>query len=262
MGALAWRTACAALLAGLLAACNTASTDLRTASDATASEKRANIRLQLAAGYYQEGKYEIALDEVKKALAAEPGLADGYNMRGLVYSAMGERKLAEASFRRALDLAPNDPDLKNNYGSFLCQQGEEARAIPYFDAALAHRNYGTPVSALVNAGNCSLKLKRIDAAERYMLEALRIAPELPMVSSALAKVYYARGDYARAQSFLSRVLASQRIDRLEADVLWLAVRLGRKTGDRSMEPTLVGQLYKNYPGSPEYAAFQRGAFDE
>ena len=39
--------------------------ELKTASDQTAAEKRASIRLQLAIGYFQNGKNEIALDEVK-----------------------------------------------------------------------------------------------------------------------------------------------------------------------------------------------------
>lgn len=261
MGALASRLAACAV-AGLLAACASPTTDLRTASDATASEKRANIRLQLAAGYYREGKYEVALDEVKKAIAADPDLAEAYGMRGLVYAAMNEKKLAEASFRRALDIAPRDPELANNYGSFLCQNGQEAKAIQFFDAALANRNYASPVSAMVNAGTCSIKLKRLDAAERYLLDALRFAPDLPVTNAALARIYYDRGDYARAQSFISRVMSATRVENLTADVLWLAVRVGRKSGERAMEPTLVGQLYKKYPGSPEYAAFQRGAFDE
>jgi Tfp pilus assembly protein PilF len=38
------------------------------------SEKRANIRLQLAVGYYSAGKLEIALDEVKQAIAADPDM--------------------------------------------------------------------------------------------------------------------------------------------------------------------------------------------
>ena len=85
----------AACALGLLTACATGnsgtsgSAELKTASDQTVAEKRANIRLQLAVGYYQQGKYDIALDEIKQAIAADPSYADAYGMRALIYTAMG-----------------------------------------------------------------------------------------------------------------------------------------------------------------------------
>src|SRR5206468_1462904 len=67
-----------------------ATQELKTASDQTASEKRAQIRLQLAVDYYQAGKYEIALDEIKKAITVDPDSATAYGVRALIYTAMGE----------------------------------------------------------------------------------------------------------------------------------------------------------------------------
>jgi type IV pilus assembly protein PilF len=254
------------LAALLLAACASGGPgkgDLKTASDQTAIEKRAAIRLQLAVGYFQDGKYEIALDEVKQAIAINPQLADAYGVRALIYAAMGEPALADDSFQRALKLAPNSPDLANNYGSFLCNAGgKPAAAIPYFDAALKNPHYQSPVSALVNAGNCSLKLKDNNAAERYLLEAMRYTPDLPAVNAALARVYYERRDYTRAGFFVNRLTEAAKLDTLSADALWLALRVERKLGDRNLEASLAAQLRHRFPGSPEFAAFQRGAFDE
>jgi type IV pilus assembly protein PilF len=262
---LAGRLACALALA-LLAACAGAGGDtreLKTASDATSADKRATIRLQLAVGYYQDGKYEIALDEVKQAIAARPDYADAFGLRALVYTAMGELALADENYQRALRLAPGNPDLANNYGSFLCQSaGKPDQAMAYFDAALKSPVYRTPVSALVNAGNCSLKARRYDAAERYLLDALRYDPDQPAASAGLARVYFERRDYARAGFFINRLTAATKLDTLSADVLWLAMRVERKLGERALEASLAAQLRRRYPGSPEYAAFERGAFDE
>lgn len=41
--------------------------ELPTSSDLTNNQKRANIRLQLAVGYYQQRQLEVALDEIKQA---------------------------------------------------------------------------------------------------------------------------------------------------------------------------------------------------
>jgi type IV pilus assembly protein PilF len=260
----------AACALGLLTACAGAGTgsgsgtaELKTASDQTAFEKRANIRLQLAVGYYQQGKYDIALDEIKQAIAADPSYADAYGMRALIYTAMGQVPLADDNYRHALRLAPGNPDLANNYGSFLCQTANRPlEAMRQFDAALKNPSYQTPVSALVNAGVCSLKTKNIDAAERYLLDALRYNPELPAVSSGLARVYFERRDYKRAGFFINRLTEVSKLDNLSADALWLAMRVQRKLGERSMEASLVAQLRRRFPGSPEYLAYERGAFDE
>jgi type IV pilus assembly protein PilF len=249
----------------LLAACagpgNDAPRELKTASDQTTAEKRAQIRLQLAVNYYQDRKYEIALDEIKQAIAAAPDLADAYSVRALIYTAMGENALADENYRHALRLAPRNPDLANNYGLFLCDAGgKPAEAMNYFESALASRAYGSPAKALTNAGNCSLKLKNIDAAERYLLEALRYDPELPAIQTGLARVYFERRDYTRAGFFINRLTETAKLDTLSADVLWLAIRVKHALGDRTTEATLAAQLRKRFPGSLEYAAFERGAF--
>ncbi len=260
------------LLAAALAACASkapttstqagATEELRTASDHTSAEKRASIRLQLAIGYYSDGKYEIALDEVKQAIAANPDSSDAYGVRALIYSQMGEHQLAEENFQRAIKLAPRNPELSNNFGQFLCQQGRFAQAMPLFEAALKNPTYTSPINALVNAGACSLKMKNYDAAEKYLLDALRYGADVPATNAHLARTYYERRDMARAGFFINRLKTVAKLDALPADQLWLAIRVDRKLGDKSSEASLVNQLRRRFPASPELAAYQRGAFDE
>lgn len=266
------RAACtrlaAALALCLLTACASTSNgggtaELKTASDQTVAEKRAAIRLQLAVEYYQDGKYEIALDEIKKAIAADGDYADAYGVRALIYTAMNELPLAEENYQHALRLAPRNPELANNYGAFLCQSvNRPQEAMRQFDAAIANPAYRTPVSAMVNAGQCSLKTKNYDVAERYLLNALRFNPDLPATSAGLARVYYERRDYQRAGFFIHRLTEVSTLDTLSADALWLAIRVGRKSGERANEASLLAQLRRRFPGSPEFAAYERGAFDE
>ncbi|MET0983415.1 MAG: type IV pilus biogenesis/stability protein PilW [Telluria sp.] len=266
IGKAAYGRLAAVFVLGLLAACaapGNAPGELKTSSDQTALEKRAAIRLQLAVGYYQQGKHDIALDEVKQAIAADPAYADAYGMRALIYTAMGQVALADENYRQALRLAPRNPELANNYGSFLCQTANRpVEAMRQFDAALKNPSYQTPVSAQVNAGVCSLKTKNYDAAERYLLDALRYNPELPATLAGLGRVYYERRDFQRAGFFINRLTEVSKLDTLSADALWLALRVQRKLGERSMEASLVAQLRRRFPGSPEYLAYERGAFDE
>lgn len=261
------RSCVAALATVLLAACaapgGQSGGELKTASDQTAAEKRAAIRVQLAVGYYQDGKYDIALDEVKQAIAIHPDYAEAYGLRALIYTSMGQLPLADENYRQALRIAPGNPDLSNNYGAFLCQSlNKPAQAMPYLDAAIRNPAYGTPVSALVNAGVCSIKNRNLEAAERYLLDALRLNPDLQATNAGLARVYFERRDYGRANFFINRLTDTAQLDTLPADVLWLAMRVQRKLGDRTHEASFAAQLRRRFPGSPEYAAFERGAFDE
>lgn len=248
----------------LLAGCGSAPVagsrdDLPTSSDQTDNQKRARIRLQLAVGYYEQRQMPVALDEIKRALQADPGLVDAYSVRALIYMDMGENKLAEENFQQALRLSPNNPDFSNNYGWFLCQTGRESQAMQYFDGALKNRGYHSPEKALNNAGICSLRLKDKVAAEKFFSQAFQLDPGNPSTNVNLAKIYYEQGDYERARFYIGRVIKAEV---MTADVLWLAIKIERKFGDRASELSLATQLRRRYPGSPEFAAYQRGAFNE
>ena len=237
-------------------------TELKTASDETSIEKRAGIRLQLAVGYYQSGSYEVALDEVKKALAADPNMSEAYGVRALIYTAMNEMPLAEENYQRAMRLAPGNGDLANNYGSFLCQTGRYTQAMAQFDAALKNPRYSSPVKAMANAGGCALKNKQYDLAERYFNSAMQLDPDLPTLQAGLARVSFQRRDYPRAGFYMNMLKAQTKPEAMSADVLWLAIRIERKLGENDSAATLGTQLRRRHPASPEFAAFQRGAFDE
>lgn len=253
-----------AIATALLAGCGTRPlTDAQggqpTSAEQTGDQKRARIRLPLAVAYYEQGQMEVALDEIRQALQADPDFADAYSMRGLIYMNMGEPRLAEDNFLQALKLAPNSPDFNNNYGWFLCQNGRERQSIAYFDAALKSRAYRSPAKALNNAGTCSLKFGDKDAAERYLSQAFQYDPGNSTINASLARIYLERGDYERARFYIGRVMKA---DIMTADVLWLAIKIEHKLGDQAAKASLATQLRRRHGGSAEFAAYQRGAFDE
>ena len=255
--------ALAALLAGCASGPGTSGqAELKTDSDLTALQRRAGIHLQLAVDYYQAGQLPTALDEIKQALAVTPDYADAYGVRALIYMGMGETALAGDNFVRALRLAPNNPELANNYGSFLCQNGRAAEGLKYFDAALANHAYQSPAKAMNNAGECALKIKDYARAEGYLLEALRINADEPATNANLARAYYEEHDYKRAGFFITRLSKTAKMETMAADVLWLAIKVQHKLGDADAEAGWATQLRRHHPGSAEYAAYQRGAFDE
>ena len=105
-------------------------TELPTSSDQTDNQKRAQIRLQLAVGYFEQHQLNTALDELKQAITIDPNFADAYSVRALVYMDMGETRLADENFQTAMRLAPNNPDLNNNYGWYLYRPGPDRTPSP------------------------------------------------------------------------------------------------------------------------------------
>jgi len=254
-------------LAALLAGCasgtgGSGKAELETVSDQTRLQRSADIHMQLAVGYYQQGRSAVALDEIKKVITAEPNNADAYGVRALIYMGMGQAELARDNFERALKLAPANPDVANNYGSFLCDAGKVPQALAYFDAALRNPAFDAPAKALNNAGSCAIKIKDYARAEDYLLRALKLTPDLPETNANLARVYYERRDYVRAGFFITRLGKTAKMESVTADVLWLAIKVQHKLGDAGAEEGWATQLRRHYSGSSEYAAYQRGAFDE
>lgn len=259
-----YRIVGAALVAAILTACAARSLEgPRTETDPMAAaletQKRAAIRMQLAIGYYQQEQYKVALEEIRQALLISPDLADAYAVRALIFMETGEKQLAEDNFLHALKLAPNNPDVANNFGWFLCQNGREKQGLVYLEKAIHDSTYRYPGKAYNNAGLCSLRAKNAGEAERYFLHGFREDPGNMNISISLAKLLTDRGEYEKARFYINRVLKA---DIMSAEVLWLGIRIETKLDDQAAVNGLATQLRRRYPNSKEYGLFQRGAFDE
>jgi type IV pilus assembly protein PilF len=219
---------------------------------------RARIHTELASAYFERGNMGVALEELRIALAADPNYAPAYNVLGLVHMDLRENAVAQQHFERGLQLAPNDPDINNNYGWFLCQTGREVKSIAYFLAALKNPLYNNPARSYVNAGLCSMKGNNESDAIDYFGRALRSEPDNVPALLNLATVQYKRGQQEIARGLVGRV---NRLMEPTAESLWLSLRIERKLGDRAAENALAVQLRRRFPGSPEYDNLLKGKFE-
>ena len=219
---------------------------------------RARIHTELASAYFERGNMGVALEELRISIAADPNYAPAYNVLGLVHMDLRENGVAQQHFERGLQIAPNDPDLNNNYGWFLCQTGREAQSITYFLAALKNPLYATPARSYVNAGLCSVKSNNESAALDYFERALRSAPDNLQALLNMAKLQYKRGQLELARNLIGRF---NRLIEPTAESLWLSLRVERLLGDRSTENALAAQLRRRFPGSPEYDNLLKGKFE-
>ncbi len=234
--------------------------DIITASDESDASKRARLRMELASAYFGRGQMTTALDQVKLALQAEPNLADAYNLRGLIYANLGDEKLAEESFKRALQLNPRDVDTMQNFGYYLCQKKRYPEAAAMFDQALAIPQYRDQSRTLLTKGVCEAFAGQLPESEATLLRAYQLDPANPSTAVNLSEVLFRRGDYERARFYIRRVNAVPSL--AGSQTLWLAARIEQRLGNRSGAQEFGDQLRRRFPDSREAASFERGNFDE
>jgi type IV pilus assembly protein PilF len=240
------------VLAGvLLGGCVSQTTvETRSVQDAMASDARirAEIHASLASQYYQRGNFAVALEETRLAIKEDPKYVPSYNVRALVYMELREDAQARAAFEQALRLAPNDSDVMNNYGLFLCLRGDPARGMEYFTRVQADAMYVTPEKPLLNAGVCSRMQGRNREAEDYLRRAVAIRPDMAGALYSLAEILYEKGSYKDAENYLVRYM---RLGEPTLSALVLGVKLARAQGEKAAEDSMLQQLRRRFPDAPQ-----------
>lgn len=230
-----------------------------TPSDEPETRRRARIRLELAANYFENGQTAVALDEVKQALAADPTYADAFNLRGLVYMRLSDFAQADDSFRRALALRGGDPNVLHNYGWLLCQQQKYGEANQHFARALSNPGYAARSKTLMAQGLCHSGAGQFAEAEQSLLKAYELDAANPVVGYHLAALLLRRNEFTRSQFYIRRLNNSQYAN---SESLWLGIKVERALGDSVAMKQLADQLRKRFPDSRELGAYERGAFNE
>lgn len=219
---------------------------------------RAKIHADLGMLYFGNRQVGTAIEEARAAVEADPGYALAYNLQGLIHSYLNEPQQARQNFEKALRLAPQDPQINNDYGLFLCQQGEERQAIRMFMTAVKNPLYTTPTKPYTNAGLCALRLGDDAAAADYFNKAFLEDGRNGQAAFHLADINFRRGNPYQARKHLGEL---HRIMEPNAASLWLALRIERRLGNREEEASLGAQLRRKFAGTPEYQALMQGRYD-
>ena len=236
-----------------------ANVDILTASDEPDGRKRARIRMELAVGYFEQGQTNVALDELKQVIIADPTFPDAYNLRGLIYMKLNDMRQAEESFRRAVSLNSKDSNAQHNYGWLLCQQGRYDEANRAFNGAMSNPLYADRAKTLMAKGLCEARAGRKDDAEKSLARSYELDAANPVTGFNLATLLFQRGEYPRAQFYIRRL---NNTELANSESLWLGIKVEEKLNDRVAMLQLADQLKRRYPQSREIGFFNKGAFDE
>jgi type IV pilus assembly protein PilF len=197
------------LLGVLVAAC--AGVDPKEESERKSSE----AYYQLGSRALNEGNYQKAMLEFRKAESFQPKDPQIQNAMGLVYFYMQKYDESEKKYKKAVALKKDYSESYVNLGSLYARQERYQEAIDQFRKALNNPFYPTPALAHHNIGLCYQGLGDFDKAQAAMHEAIQTDPNLFRASFDLGKLYYQNNQVDQSIQVLSD--AVQRHPKIEGD---------------------------------------------
>ena len=211
----------------------------------------ARINLEMGIGYFRQGDLRAAKVKLERAIEDDPDLVVAHTVLGLVYERLGDPAGAEKYYRRAVALAPDDPDALNSLAAYLCSNAEtSAEALRLFDRALRvplSETFSNKAMLNTNAGTCAKKTD-LPRAEDYLRAALGTDPSYSDALLQLADVSYQRSNYLQSRAFLQRYLA---IEEVSPEVLWLGMQVETAMGDVQAADEFSDRLQREFPESVE-----------
>ena len=220
----------------------------------TQGEKRqdaAQVRVELGQRYMQQGKLELALDNLQKALQYDDKYVDAHTVIAVLYERIGNAEEAGKHYKRAVELAPKSGDTNNNYGQFLCAEGQYDEAQKYYAQAMRDPFYKTPAVLYANAGVCLVDHGgglRLDDAQVDFRRALEVDPNNALALYYMAKLLYLKNDFFHARAFIQRFEA---LGHADPAALLLARNIEVKLGHTDSARTYADRLRKDFPDSEQ-----------
>jgi type IV pilus assembly protein PilF len=229
--------------AALLAGCATSQVDSRV-SDKDA----ARFNTQLGVNHMQRGDLEEARERLERAVQQDPTLPTAHAALGILYERVGDARRAGDHLRRAMQLAPEDPGMRNNYGGFLCRQGERREGIRHFEAAASNAYFRRPEVAFTNAGVCARGIPDEELAEAYFRRALDVNRNFTDALLQLADLSLQTDRALQARAFIQRY---EGVAAPTAHSLMLARNIELAAGDTRSAGEYAARLRREFPESPE-----------
>ena len=223
---------------------------LATAYRALGDAAKADAHLLLR----QRGDFEIGpADPMLQELAELAHSAMGYELRGMRALNSGDWAEAAASFRKGIELAPENPSLRHRLGTALFQMGDARGGVEQFEEALrrsptfakAHYSLGVVLEA---SGHDQEAIERFSVAVRYEPTYLEARLRLAAVLRRTGRLREALAQYEDVVNVAREAGGDPRVAEAPFGYAITLVRLRRYREARDM----LAEALKTYPDQPVY----------
>jgi TolB-like protein/Tfp pilus assembly protein PilF len=188
--------------------------------------------------------FQLSREATQKALAIEPDLAEGHAQMGRILAAHEwDLNAAEASYRRALELAPGSSAVMDGASVLFYKLGRLDEAIDLGRRVLAQ----DPLSAAYwhNLGLTCHAAGQLDESEKAFRRALEVAPNRFVSHALLALILLEQGKRDEAVK-----TAASEPD--EFWRLWAEAIIATAIGDNNVADGLTARLISDHSSGNEY----------
>ena len=211
-------------------------------------KQAADYNADLGIRYLQKGRLKLANEKLLKSLEQNPRSAKSNHYFALLQQRLKQNNKASLYFAKAVQYAPKDSEIRNNYGQFLCDNGRPNEAVNQFLVAINDPLYSTPEFAYTNAGICLRKVNNNAKAEQYFRTALKKKPSFPSALLQMAILNKDKRNYPKAQAFMMRY---EGVGRSSPEALQACIDINSKVGLTSKAASCRTALLRLFPSSKE-----------
>jgi tetratricopeptide (TPR) repeat protein len=169
-----------------------------------------NGRIVKAQILLKQGKTQDAIADLQNVIKDEPKKAVAHHVLGIAYQTAGDRDQAEAEYRQAILLNPNqlDPALMPSYRALAAiAQAKNDLDLQQTVVEGMLRIDATSADAYLLKANVDINRRNFAAGEEDLRKAIELAPDNPSTYTAMAEWRLHQGKIPEAQALYERALA-------------------------------------------------------
>ena len=152
------------LLVGLVAALLSSCSSMRAVP---ANPQLAQIDVELMTLELQSQQTSMARVHLLEAIHVAPQDPEVMIAQGYFDEFLGDTHAATMAYQAGIAAAPHDPNVEDQYGSFLYRRGQYQQALSYFEEVAADPDNAASLEASENAALTAQKLHDPKLAKQY-----------------------------------------------------------------------------------------------
>lgn len=208
----------------------------------------ANVYLQLGVRYLNLNNLPLAKENLELALQSDSDSIPAHIALAFLYEKLNKYDDARNQYERALNLDPDNLNLQNNFGRFLCDRRDFDKGMELLTKASTNMLNETQWMALTNAGRCQMAMGDKAKAQSYFEKALQSNPNYPPALQEMQRISYQSGDFRAARDYLQRYSA---VAAQTPESLWLAIQTEHSLGNEMQVQEYTELLLSKFPYSNE-----------
>jgi type IV pilus assembly protein PilF len=197
---------------------------------------------QLGLAYLKQGNRVRAKRKLLLALEQAPNDANVNAAFAYFMEKSGELDKATVYYKKAMLFAPKEGGQLNNYGAFLCRQGQYKQAEPYFLEAIKDMKYEHTAGAYENAGLCAAAIPDNEKAIYFFNKALEEDPSRGQSLYEIVKIELKGNNTNQALAYLQKY---PELSLSDPNLLKIAVNVAHKAEKKELEAYYEAH-YRNF----------------